>query len=77
VKLSLNGGNVIWIDCEDTFKPRRIVEILMAREEITEEEAKKNLIILLIYIVQTQNNYLVQLMLYQKLMDKETTFSCT
>jgi DNA repair protein RadA len=24
-----NGQNVIWIDCEDTFKPRRIVEILM------------------------------------------------
>ena len=37
------GGNVIWIDCEDTFKPKRIVEILMAREEITSEEAKEKL----------------------------------
>ena len=36
-------GNVIWIDCEDTFKPRRIVEILMAREEITQEDAKEKL----------------------------------
>ena len=38
-----DGGNVVWIDCEDTFKPRRIVEILMAREEITDEEAKEKL----------------------------------
>ena len=37
------GDNVIWIDCEDTFKPKRIVEILMAREEITEDEAKEKL----------------------------------
>ena len=36
-----NGGNVVWIDCEDTFKPRRIVEILMARNEIEEDEAKE------------------------------------
>ena len=36
-----NGGNVVWIDCEDTFKPRRIVEILMARNEIQEDEAKE------------------------------------
>ena len=36
-------GNVIWIDCEDTFKPRRIVEMLVAREEITPEEAKNKL----------------------------------
>jgi DNA repair protein RadA len=37
------GDNVIWIDCEDTFKPRRIVEMLMAREEIESDEAKEKL----------------------------------
>jgi DNA repair protein RadA len=33
--------NVVWIDCEDTFRPRRIVEILMAKgyiEDKTEAE---------------------------------------
>ena len=36
--------NVIWIDCEDTFRPKRIVEILMAREIVEDkEEAKKYL----------------------------------
>jgi|TARA_R110000824_G_scaffold72633_2_gene185296 DNA repair protein RadA len=38
-----DGGTVIWIDCEDTFKPRRIIQMLVAREEITEEEAKEKL----------------------------------
>lgn len=37
------GENVIWIDCEDTFKPRRIVEMLIAREEIESDEAKEKL----------------------------------
>ena len=37
------GGNVVWIDCEDTFKPRRIIEMLVAREEMTEEEAREKL----------------------------------
>ena len=38
-----DGGNVVWIDCEDTFKPRRIIQMLVAREEITDEEAKEKL----------------------------------
>jgi len=38
-----DGGNVVWIDCEDTFKPRRIIEMLITREEITPEEAKEKL----------------------------------
>lgn len=33
--------NVIWIDCEDTFKPKRIVEILMAREYVEDKEEAK------------------------------------
>jgi len=27
-----NGDNVVWIDCEDTFRPRRIIEILKSKE---------------------------------------------
>lgn len=33
-----NNNNVIWIDCEDTFKPNRIAEILMAREYCESED---------------------------------------
>ena len=32
------GENVVWIDCEDTFRPRRLKEIILARELVTEEE---------------------------------------
>ena len=27
-----NNENVVWVDCEDTFRPRRIIEILKTRE---------------------------------------------
>ena len=37
------GENHVWIDCEDTFKPRRLIQMLVARNEITEEEAKSKL----------------------------------
>jgi DNA repair protein RadA len=37
------GENVIWIDCEDTFRPRRLGEILVARELCTEEEVMDKL----------------------------------
>ena len=33
-----NGDNVVWVDCEDTFKPRRIMEILVAREHAEDSE---------------------------------------
>jgi len=33
-----DGNNVIWIDCEDTFKPNRIAEILKAREYAENDE---------------------------------------
>ena len=36
-----DGGNVVWNDCEDTFKPRRIIQMLVAREEKTDKEAKE------------------------------------
>ena len=31
------GQDVVWIDCEDTFKPRRLKEILLVRELATED----------------------------------------
>lgn len=34
-----NNGRVIWIDCEDTFKPQRLVEILKSRELVADEDA--------------------------------------
>jgi DNA repair protein RadA len=37
------GEDVVWIDCEDTFKPRRLREILIARELATEENANEML----------------------------------
>jgi DNA repair protein RadA len=37
------GEDVVWIDCEDTFKPRRLKEILIARELATEENANEML----------------------------------
>ena len=33
--------NVVWIDCEDTFRPRRIVEILMAKGYVEDKEEAK------------------------------------
>ena len=32
------GDNVIWIDCEDTFKPERFAEIIRAREFAVDDE---------------------------------------
>lgn len=37
-----NGGHVVWFDCEDTFKPKRLVEIILKRGlRETEDEAKQ------------------------------------
>jgi DNA repair protein RadA len=37
------GEDVVWIDCEDTFKPRRLREILIARELATDENVNEML----------------------------------
>jgi DNA repair protein RadA len=37
------GSDVVWIDCEDTFKPRRLSEIMVNRELCTEEESLEKL----------------------------------
>ena len=38
------GENVVWIDCEDTFRPTRILEIMKAREMVeTREDMEKAL----------------------------------
>lgn len=33
-----DNNNVVWVDCEDTFKPRRIMEILVARGHAEDSE---------------------------------------
>jgi DNA repair protein RadA len=38
-----NDEPVVWIDCEDTFKPRRLKEIMLARELATEENVNSKL----------------------------------
>ena len=38
-----NDEPVVWIDCEDTFKPRRLKEIMLARELATEENVDEKL----------------------------------
>jgi len=35
--------NVIWLDCEDTFRPTRLKEILLSRELVTEEDIESKL----------------------------------
>lgn len=37
-----DGGHVVWFDCEDTFKPQRLVDIIVNRGlRETEDEAKE------------------------------------
>ena len=36
-------GKVIWIDCEDTFRPRRLAEIMVSRELSTDEDVMDKL----------------------------------
>ena len=38
-----NNEHVVWIDCEDTFKPRRLREIMLARELATEDNVNSKL----------------------------------
>jgi DNA repair protein RadA len=53
-----NGGHVIWLDCEDTFKPARLLEILVERELATDiEEGKKMLSNILIRHVPNTEDY--------------------
>ena len=40
--IQLFNGNVVWVDCEDTFRPERIIEIAMSRGYVHSiEEAQK------------------------------------
>lgn len=39
-----SGGHIIWLDCEDTFKPKRLVQILVARELVEDEDEAKTLL---------------------------------
>lgn len=44
-----NKGRVIWIDCEDTFRPSRLVEILKARGLSIDDESSIDLLDNLMY----------------------------
>lgn len=44
-----NGGRVIWLDCEDTFKPKRLLEILVAKGLATDVEEAKAMLSRLTY----------------------------
>jgi DNA repair protein RadA len=64
------NDKVIWIDCEDTFKPKRLVEILLARELVPDEDSAIDLLdnITYLYTPNTENlmgavNNLTKLML--------------
>lgn len=39
-----NGGHVVWFDCEDTFKPQRLVDILVNRELVKDQDEAKSLL---------------------------------
>ena len=38
------GGNVIWFDCEDTFKPQRLVDIMVNRGLVADQDEAKGLL---------------------------------
>lgn len=44
------GENVVWIDCEDTFKPKRLAEIIMARGYAENKEEVKTLLSRITYL---------------------------
>lgn len=42
--LNQTDGEVLWIDCEDTFSPQRILEIAESRGYVTTDEEKEKLL---------------------------------
>jgi len=44
-----NGEKIVWIDCEDTFRPRRLAEIIIARGYATDLEDSKKFLSNIIY----------------------------
>jgi len=55
--IELFNGNVVWIDCEDTFKPERLIEIAMSRGYAkTMEEAQEKFFKNLHYIHATNTD---------------------
>ena len=44
-----NGEKIVWIDCEDTFRPRRLAEIIIARGYATDIEDCKKFLSNIIY----------------------------
>jgi len=44
-----NGEKIVWIDCEDTFRPRRLAEIIISRGYATDLEDCKKFLTNIIY----------------------------
>jgi DNA repair protein RadA len=56
-ELIAKGEHVIWIDCEDTFKPERLIEILIERELVKDEDEGIGIIdnVVYLYTPNTEN----------------------
>lgn len=52
-----NNGNVLWIDCEDTFKPKRLAEIIIERKYAEDIESSKDMLrrVTYLYAPNTEN----------------------
>ena len=53
------GENVVWIDCEDTFRPTRILEIMKAREFVETKEEMNNALDRITYFYTPQTEALM------------------
>ena len=53
------GENVIWIDCEDTFRPTRILEIMKSREYVKEKDEMENALNRITYFYTPQTEALM------------------
>jgi len=51
--------NVVWVDCEDTFRPKRLVEIMMAKGYVEDKEEAKEYLESLSKILQEKRPRLV------------------
>ena len=53
------GENVVWVDCEDTFRPNRILEIMKSREYVTDKESMEEALNRITYFYAPQTEALM------------------
>ena len=53
------GENVVWVDCEDTFRPNRILEIMKAREYVTDKQSMEDALNKITYFYTPQTEALM------------------